>query len=73
MRRLPMRMPVGPKRAPGRYVTAVSNGIPRTAMSNTGDIVLETAVIREVREGEGTREDEVTLGAILLAPRLGLR
>ena len=37
IRRLPTRMPVGPKRAPGRYVTEVSNGIPRIATSNAGD------------------------------------
>src|SRR6266403_255131 len=32
-----MRMPAGPKRAPGRYVTAVSKGIPSNAISNAGE------------------------------------
>src|SRR6267154_74212 len=32
-----MRIPWGPKRAPGRYVSAVSKGIPSNAISKAGE------------------------------------
>lgn len=50
-RREPWRIALGPKRAPGRYETAVSKGRPRMATSKSSEGVLRHWKLRTGRGG----------------------